>query len=135
MAQAILEIGWGKYILGNNLFGIKAQKGYTGAKSTSTTSEYIKGKRIEVKAEFRAYTSFEESMLDHGKLLGELKRYANVKTAKNYDMACRALQASGYPTDPLYAEKLVSIIENNRLYQYDKIEKSLNQDTKDYKKT
>ena len=30
LAQAILETGWGYHIKGNNLFGIKADKNWTG---------------------------------------------------------------------------------------------------------
>jgi len=119
MAQAILESGWGKSHISNNLFGIKAGTGWTGKTVTKETKEYINGKWITVTAKFRAYDSFAESVADHAKLLGEAARYKAVTQAPNYCAACRAVYEAGYATDPQYPQKLIAIIEQNGLYQYD----------------
>lgn len=119
IAQAILETGWGKYMVGNNVFGIKAQSGYTGPKVTVQTTEYVRGKRVKVYADFRAYRSYNESMVDHAKLLGESSRYQAVRSAKTYKEACTQLQKCGYATDPKYANKLIQLIEQNKLHAYD----------------
>lgn len=121
IAQAILETGWGKHMVGNNVFGIKAQAGYTGPKVTVQTTEYVRGKRVKVSADFRAYASYNESMVDHAKLLGESSRYQAVRSAKTYKEACIQLQKCGYATDPQYANKLIKLIEQNKLHAYDTI--------------
>lgn len=109
-AQAIHESAWGKSRIGNNLFGVKAGRGWNGTARTVGTHEYAKGKRIETKAAFRDYPSVKDSIRDHGLLLSG-KRYAGVRAAKNYREAARALQNAGYATDPQYADKLIRIIE------------------------
>lgn len=117
-AQAIHESAWGKNRIGNNLFGVKAGRGWSGTTKTVGTHEYTKGKRIETKAAFRDYPSARDSIQDHGLLLSG-KRYAGVRAAKNYKEAARALQNAGYATDPQYANKLIRIIETYGLYALD----------------
>ena len=41
--------------------------------------------------------------------------------ARNYKQAAQALQDAGYATDPTYAQKLIQMIEEHQLYQYDKL--------------
>ena len=118
LAQAALESGWGKSSIGNNLFGIKAGKNWKGATKSVGTHEYEGGKRVNVTAAFRDYGSIDESIADHSKLL-QNKRYSAVRAAGNYREAAQALQAAGYATDPKYAQKLIQIIEQYGLDQYD----------------
>lgn len=119
IAQAILESDWGRKHIDNNLFGIKATPSWKGKVAEVWTTEYINGKTQRVKALFRAYDSFADSVKDHNKLLGEASRYKPVREATNYKDACYAVQACGYATDPQYANKLIAIIEANNLVQYD----------------
>lgn len=118
LAQAILESGWGKASIGNNLFGIKANDAWTGKKKLVKTAEYKNGEKYYIDAWFRDYDSIEESVLDHGKLLTN-PRYEKVRTAKNYIEACTQLQAAGYATDPNYAKSLINLIETYGLNQWD----------------
>lgn len=118
IAQAALESSWGQNHIQYNLFGIKWTEKCGYDKIERITTEYINGKRQTVKAYFRGYKNFDESILDHSVLLNK-PRYAKVKAAKNYIEACNELQAAGYATDPHYAEKLISIIEIYKLYEID----------------
>lgn len=123
IAQAILESADGNSQLtqeGNALFGVKASKNWTGKVWTGHTVEYYDGKTAtNVIDGFRAYNNWEESIKDHLDLLTRNKRYSNVVGQKDYKKACYAIQAAGYATDPNYANKLISLIENYNLTQYD----------------
>jgi flagellum-specific peptidoglycan hydrolase FlgJ len=117
-AQALLESGWGKSRIGNNIFGVKAGKSWTGATKTASTHEVVNGKRVKIDATFRDYDSISESIEDLGNVLSG-DRYASVRGATGYAEAARALQAAGYATDEDYAQKLIAIIENYKLYELD----------------
>ncbi|MDP4114174.1 MAG: exo-glucosaminidase LytG, partial [Bacillota bacterium] len=69
IAQAILESDWGNSELAakaNNLFGVKGN--YKGHHVTMETDEVEKGKRKTIRAKFRKYSTFFESMDDHAQL-------------------------------------------------------------------
>ena len=106
---------------GNALFGIKANKAWCGKVWTGKTIEYYDGNRTSITAGFRAYNSWQESIADHSKLLTGLSRYKAVVGEADYKKACKAIQAAGYATDPLYATKLIGLIEVNQLYKYDNV--------------
>lgn len=125
IAQAILESQWGTSRLASqyhNLFGIKG----TGPNSRElTTKEYINGKWIVTKGRFRVYDSWSDSIKDHTRLMmngtdTNQQNYDRVVKAANYQEAAKALQDSGYATDPNYAQKLISVIKAYKLYNYDK---------------
>jgi peptidoglycan hydrolase-like protein with peptidoglycan-binding domain len=123
IAQAILESGWGSSQLSksaNNLFGIKAFSDWTRRRINLPTTEWYDGQMKIVNAEFRAYDSFNDSIEDHNKLLS-FARYKTVRECTDYRDACRQIYECGYATDPRYTEKLISIIEKNRLFEYDNI--------------
>ena len=115
LAQGLFESGAGKSELalkGNNHFGIKCN-GWTGRKTYHDDDE-----RNEC---FRAYDSPYESFVDHSKFLAGSKRYSSLFTLKTTDYKgwARGLKASGYATNPQYANKLIDIIQLYKLYQYD----------------
>lgn len=121
IAQAILESGWGKSKLSiecKNLFGIKGD--YNGSYGTYPTQEYINGKWITVNANFRKYPTYKESLKDHDNLMN-LDRYSFVRQSKTYQTQCNNLYMCGYATDPSYADKLIEIIEYNKLYDFDTV--------------
>ncbi|KDR96800.1 Flagellum-specific peptidoglycan hydrolase FlgJ [Peptoclostridium litorale DSM 5388] len=120
IAQAILESGWGKHAIGFNLFGIKASRSWKGRTVSAKTYECRNSEIIQTTAIFRDYGSFNESVMDHNRLIGESKRYSSVIKANSYRAAAKALQSCGYATDPDYPAKLISIIESNHLDQYDR---------------
>ena len=119
IAQAILETGWGKYSVGNNVFGIKTSPSWTGGTVTCTTGEVYDGQAVAVSGTFRAYGSIAEAIEDHAKLFITNDCYHNLIGCMDYRQACRNVQADGYATDTQYADKLISIIEDNDLQQFD----------------
>lgn len=128
IAQAILESGNGNSqltIQGNALFGIKVNASWRGKVWTGSTVEYYDGNRTSIIAGFRAYNSWKESIVDHSLLLTKLSRYRAVVGERDYVKACRAIQAAGYATDPQYANKLIHLIENNHLAQYDVLQEEV----------
>lgn len=123
IAQAILESNNGNSALtreGNALFGIKATN-WRGKVWTGKTVEYYNpNKPTTITAGFRAYDSWQDSISDHSKLITGASRYHKVVDEKDYKNACNAIAKAGYATDPQYARKLISLIEANKLYLFDK---------------
>ncbi|MDL2310393.1 glucosaminidase domain-containing protein [Peptostreptococcaceae bacterium OttesenSCG-928-C18] len=123
IAQAILESGWGMSELAANanaLFGIKAGSRWNGRVFSIATKECYDGVNFtDEVALFRAYDSWEDSIADHSAFLVGSSRYAAVIGEKDYKIACTAIHAAGYATDPTYAEKLITIIESYDLDVYD----------------
>jgi flagellar protein FlgJ len=120
LAQAALETGWGKHVMpdangGNsfNLFGIKAGSAWSGDTTSKRTLEFEDGIPRYERATFRAYGDIGATFDDYAKFLANNPRYADV-TDKGVDSPgfARALQDSGYATDPEYANKLTSILES-----------------------
>lgn len=118
IAQAALETGWGSRVPGNNLYGIK------GEGQQLNTREYVDGRWITVRDGFRVYDSWADSVADHSLFLQSNPRYRQAgfferTAAGDYAGASRALQSAGYATDPQYAQKLISIIEQWNLAGFD----------------
>ena len=118
LGQAALETGWGrKEITGrdgsnsHNLFGIKATGGWKGKTVEIITTEYIDGVKQKRLEKFRAYDSYADSFKDFANLIQNNPRYqsvvGNMNSVGGY---ARAMQNSGYATDPKYASKLASVI-------------------------
>ena len=124
MAQAILESGWGTSELAkhaNALFGIKADKRWSGRTYEIKTKEWYDGNEpVIIVDKFRAYSTWKASIADHTAFLTASPRYRYVIGEQDYKKACKALQAAGYSTDPDYANKLIRLIEKYNLTQYDK---------------
>ena len=118
IAQAILETGWFKFVKGNNIFGIKWTKGCGYEAQEFLTNEWIDGVKTPMMAKFRKYTSIEESILDYGKFLTGT-RYREVLASNDYKEYCENLYICGYSTDLEYSSKLINLIEENKLYEYD----------------
>ena len=119
IAQAALETGWGRYVAGNNYFGIKATPEDGGVSVETPTMEFINGKWVQITASFCQYPSMEASVQGYGKLLGTSPIYVLCFLATNPQDLCAQLQMCGYATDPNYAEKLIAIISGSDLQQYD----------------
>lgn len=119
LGQAALESGWGKrdikYADGSashNLFGIKATGNWKGATVDAVTTEYVGGVARKVTEKFRAYSSYAESFADYAKLLTTSPRYAKTLSAgTDANAFANNLQQAGYATDPNYAKKLASVIQ------------------------
>ena len=117
LAQGVLESGAGRSELAlkaNNHFGIKCN-GWTGRKAYHDDDE-----RGEC---FRAYNSVFESYKDHSEFLTTSQRYSRLFRLKltDYKGWAKGLKSCGYATSPVYASKLIDIIEVYKLYQYDTV--------------
>ncbi|NKB38984.1 MAG: flagellar assembly peptidoglycan hydrolase FlgJ [Gammaproteobacteria bacterium] len=119
VAQAALETGWGKAVVegadqqsSHNLFGIKADRRWTGKTAEMGTLEFRNGIPQREQASFRAYDSFEQSFADYAEFVQQGPRYQEAMqhngNARHY---IEGLQAAGYATDPAYAEKVITIME------------------------
>lgn len=120
VAHAALETGWGAHVMPDrngansyNLFGIKAGSGWTGEEVTKKTLEYDAGVPRHENARFRAYQNIEATFDDYAAFIADNPRYDDVQGQGN-DAAgfAQALQASGYATDPNYADKLNRIMDS-----------------------
>ncbi|MCJ7839990.1 glycoside hydrolase family 73 protein [Lederbergia sp. NSJ-179] len=119
--QAALESAWGKSGLAvnyNNLFGIKGS--YQGNSAMLNTWEVYGGQRYDIKAGFRAYPNWSTSILDYGVFLTVNQRYKAAINVSDYKKQITAIHKAGYATDPQYANKVISIIENYGLANWDK---------------
>lgn len=110
IAQAALESGWN--LEAKTLFGIK------GEGVSLVTTEYIDGIKKIVTDSFVIYKDIAEAIEGYFNLLSA-DRYTTVRTVDTYKDQALALYVCGYATDPNYSEKLVNIIEINRLYLID----------------
>jgi flagellar protein FlgJ len=121
IAQAALESAWGARAIGNNLFGIKADKAWTGPTVTFGTHEHEAGQDVAITDRFRAYPNWLASMEDHAAFLKANGHYADCWDQSTGEGWARAIAADHYATDPGYANKLVSIIRTRGLARLDVI--------------
>lgn len=136
IAQGILESGYGNTELAlnaNNFFGMKCNlSGNTWAGSTWTGESYTKqtkeqdaaGNEYTVTADFRKYPSIAESVGDHSAYLlgatnGTKKRYEGLKGCLDARQAITIIKNGGYATDVAYIDKIMRIINESNLTQYD----------------
>lgn len=117
LAQGALESGSGNSRLAvkaNNHFGIKCHSSWAGPRIYH--DDDAKGEC------FRKYRSVESSYLDHSEFLRGARRYAFLfdLDPTDYKGWAKGLRKAGYATDPQYPQKLIRIIEENKLYLLDK---------------
>lgn len=125
LAQIILESS-GKYANGlsglaanhKNLFGVKGT-GTNGSVSLPT-KEVVNGQYITVNANFRSYSSYYDSLVDHAKLLTNDRYSKHTAGATSPEQFAKGIHKAGYATDPSYSDKLIKIINDYNLKQYDK---------------
>lgn len=124
LAQLILESGADHLselaTKDKNLFGVKYfGTGREGAHfNYYSTGEEIGGSSITIKAKFKKYISYEESIDDHSVLL--VNRYLPyVENIGDDDSWARGLQRGGYGAASSYADKLISIMKTYNLYRFD----------------
>lgn len=115
VAQGALESGWGKSFLtvkSNNLFGIKADKSWTGPTHSMMTTEYVKGVPVRVMARWRAYDTWADCLLDHADFFHVNPRYAAaLKFPHDPYRFTEEIAKAGYATDPSYCTKIVQIMK------------------------
>ena len=116
LAQGLVESAAGKSALavtGNNHFGIKCHADWRGKKMYRDDD-----KSGEC---FRVYSSAEASFRDHSDFLRYRDRYKGLFELEptDYKSWAQGLKDAGYATDPKYAQKLVKLIEDYKLYRFD----------------
>ena len=119
LAQAALETGWGKHVMPNtngaasfNLFGIKSGSGWSGDQVVRNTLEFRDGVARQEQAKFRSYSNVSSAFADYTNFIAENPRYENVRgSGDDASGFARALQESGYATDPDYAQKIENILD------------------------
>jgi hypothetical protein len=115
LAQAILESNSGESNLAkkhNNHFGIKCKSDWTGAKAYQDD---------DAKQEcFRAYETAEVSFIDHSNFLKNRPNYVDLFLLDPVDDTAWAygLKKAGYATATDYPKKLLKIIDDYELAQY-----------------
>jgi len=112
MAQGILESAYGNSNLainGHNHFGMKCKPEWTGETITVCGDCYKK------------YPSDYDSWHDHSVHIKSRKWYADLFNLKQTDYKGWAfgLKKAGYASDPRYAYSLITLIEQNKLYELD----------------
>lgn len=123
VAQAALETGWGKAIQKDatgknsfNLFNIKADARWDSDKITVNTVEYRNGVAHKERADFRAYSSLEESFNDYVDFVKHSPRYKEaVDQASDPEAFIDELHKAGYATDPNYSNKIKGIMNRGVL--------------------
>lgn len=135
VAQAILESGWGKSELAvkaKNIFGMKCSlsgntwpgSSWDGKSSyNKSTGEYYSGNYTTVKADFRVYKSWTESVADHSAYLagarnGSTLRYAGLVGCTDYRKAAQIIKNGGYATSPDYVTKICNIVDQHNLVRF-----------------
>jgi flagellum-specific peptidoglycan hydrolase FlgJ len=113
VAQAAQETGWGKSAPGNNYFGIKSHG--QGGGQTLATNEVIDGKTVRINDSFRQFANPQDSVKGYGDFILQNPRYRGMREAKGLDAQLEALGASGYATDPNYANSVGSIARGIKL--------------------
>lgn len=115
LAQGLLESGAGRSTLAtqaNNHFGIKCHRSWRGSRTFHDDDRPNEC--------FRSYDNAEDSFKDHGQFLQQPRYQALFRLdPTDYKGWARGLQQAGYATDRGYANKLIKIIEDYRLYLID----------------
>lgn len=127
IAQAALESGWN--LNARTLFGIKGT-GYT-----ATTGEYYNGNYVEIQDSFRDFGGVANSVVGYYDFLRDTPRYKNALNNSDYkdavDKLIHTTDGYAYATDPNYISKIVSIIEQYNLTEYDVSRETSNVDIDD----
>ena len=115
LAQACLESQDGNSLLAveaNNHFGIKC--------ANWTGDTYIQDDDTKNEC-FRKYGDVLQSYDDHSDFLRTRPRYAELflLDITDYTGWAKGLKKAGYATNPQYAERLIKIIEDNKLFELD----------------
>jgi len=123
VSEAALESGWGSSQLALqafNLFGVKADSSWHGPVLTLPTKEFIKCVWVTQQAKWRKYDSWLSCISDHATFLLTNPRYAPAFKTTNVSDFVHAISSAHYASDPLYSNKIMEIITQHNLTQYDK---------------
>lgn len=136
IAQAILETGWGNseiMLKANAIFGIKADVNWRGKVYSAVTKEVYNKVPTQIVGYFRAYDNIRDSISDYFNLITKSPYYRKACVTESPRECITEIKNGGYATDPLYIDKVMTIIEENDLYKFDlKRENIIYEKGKDY---
>lgn len=124
LAQAALESAWGASKLSKsafNLFGVKADRSWKGPTVWMDTREVLNGKSVMVPAAWRAYTAWDDCLLDRAEFFRKNPRYGKCFLEDTGHGWARAVARAGYATDPEYADKLIAVMNGRNLTRFDNL--------------
>ena len=119
VAQAALETGWGKKVFAQesgestfNLFNIKADQRWQGDRVSTDTLEFLGGKFSAVAAQFRSYSSIQDSFDDFTQFISNNGRYQQALDNNSGGLDfIEGIHKAGYATDPSYVDKIASVYQ------------------------
>ena len=132
IAQCCCESAYGtspKMIAANAILGIKVGKNKVHfgkswkdkAYSTKTKECYDGKTFVNITDMFRAYDSISDAIEDYYDMLASCSRYNGCINQPNPQICITDIKNGGYATDPLYINKIMSIVSKYNLTQYDSI--------------
>lgn len=122
IAQAIIESAAGTSGLAkhHNYFGLKCGSSWKGASvNMKTLEEYMVGTMTTIRDNFRAYPNMAEGVKGYYDFIST-KRYANLKTASDYQQYATLIKADGYATSSTYVKTLCDTVTKYGLTAWDK---------------
>ena len=139
IAQCCLETGYGlgsdatELVKRNNLLGMKTDlinstwsvfSVWGGKSFTKRTPEVVNGQTIYINDSFRVYTDYRNCIEDYEQFLRNVRndkvyKYRAVIGDTDPERVITTISKGGYATDPSYIAKVMSIIRENNLTQYD----------------
>lgn len=128
LAQGILESNSGQSTLARrakNHFGMKCGSGWQGESFYKEDDDFDANGQL-IKSCFRSYRNGEASFVAHSEFLRDPRkafRYGFLfrLDPKDYRRWAYGLKQAGYATSATYPEKLISLIERYKLYEYDNL--------------
>ncbi len=140
IAQCCLETGYGlgkdavKLVKKNNLLGMKSEllneswsqySVWDGRIVKKKTPEYLNGKMVTITDSFRAYPDYLTCILDYEQFLLHVKyrgkyKYRSIVGKTSPKKVITRISKSGYATDPSYITKVLKLISENTLTQFDR---------------
>lgn len=128
LAQALLESAAGKSELArkaNNHFGIKCHSDWTGKTYEKEDDDYDDFGNLK-KSCFRKYKDVEDCYIAHSEFLRDPRkanRYGFLFRLEvtDYKRWAKGLKSAGYATAGNYDNMLIKLIENYKLYEYDRL--------------
>jgi LysM repeat protein len=127
LAQGLLESDAGRSTLANqanNHFGVKCHSDWQGERFYKEDDDYDPVTKELLKSCFRVYKSPDASFIEHSEFLRDPRKVARYgwlfqlpKT--DYVAWANGLEKSGYATASDYSEKLIKLIEDYQLAQFD----------------
>lgn len=128
LAQGILESNAGQSTLARrarNHFGIKCGGNWKGDSFDKEDDDYDANGKL-IKSCFRSYKNAQASYVAHSEFLRDPRkafRYGFLfrLNPRDYKRWAHGLKQAGYATSATYPEKLITLIERYKLYEYDNV--------------